>query len=60
MTSCQVYVDNAANRRLGRVGMPHGTMVQSQNPTKTNRAGDMMRLVRSAAIVLFVSALIMS
>ena len=42
--SHQVYVDNAANRRLGRVGMPLGSMVQSQSPKKTNRANDMARI----------------
>ena len=44
MASCQVYVDNAANRRLGRVGMPLGSMVQSQSPKKTDRANDMARI----------------
>ena len=44
VTSCQVYVDNAANRRLGRVGMPLGSMVQSQSPKKTDRANDMANI----------------
>ena len=44
MDSYQVYVDNAANRRLGRVGMPLGSMVQSQSPKKTDRANDMARI----------------
>ena len=26
------YVDNPLNRRLGRVGMPHGSMVHSRSP----------------------------
>ena len=44
VASYQVYVDNAANRRLGRVGMPLGSMVQSQSPKKTDRANDMARI----------------
>ena len=39
-----MYVDNAANRRMGRVGMPLGSMVQSQSPKKTDRAKDMARV----------------
>ena len=31
--SPRTYVDNSANRSLGRVGMPHGSCVQSSNST---------------------------
>ena len=38
MFSGKSYVDNASNRRLGRVGLPHGSAVVSRSSSRASRA----------------------
>ena len=38
MSSGKTYVDNAYNRRLGRVGLPHGSAVVSRSSSRASRA----------------------